>query len=95
MLTNSKDDWKQFLSLEDEEKLNDFIRKVSKHRGAYKNASDVKSAQMWSAMLELRKENLVIQKRLDRIQDLLDGMFSQIRSQDDEDRKLLKSLDRF
>jgi len=95
MILNQKDDWKQFLSLEDEERLNDFLRKISKYRGAYKNASEVKGAQMWSAILELRKENLLLQKRLDRMQDLLEGMMSRVKVQDEEDRKLFKSLDRF
>lgn len=94
MLFNTSKEWKHFLSAEDEEKLNEFLRKVSRHRGAYKNSSEIKNAQLWCAVLELRKENSMLQKRLDKMQYIFDGMLSRIKQQDDEDVKLLKSLDK-
>ena len=95
MMFNTSKEWKQFLSAEDEEKLNEFLKKVSRHRGAYKNSSEVKNAQLWCAILELRKENVVLQKRLDKMQYVFDGLFARARQQDEEDMKLLRSLDRF
>lgn len=92
---NQQKDWKQFLSIDDENKLNDVLRKVAKYRGAYRNASDIKTAQLWCTLLELRKENLLLQQRLERIEDILNGMFDKIRRQEAEKDKLIESLKRF
>lgn len=88
-------DWKQFLSIDDENKLNDILKKAAKHRGAYRNASEIKNAQIWCAMLELRKENLLLQGRLERIEDILGGMYDRIKRQEAEKDKLIESLKRF
>ena len=90
-----KNDWKQFLSIQDEEKLNEFLKKIAKYRGAYKNADDVKSAQLWCAVLELKKETLILQKRIDKIQYLLEGMFERVKIQEEDNKKLIESLERF
>ncbi|HLD48743.1 MAG TPA: hypothetical protein VJB11_00090 [archaeon] len=95
MLFNSTGDWKSFLSVEDEKRLNELLERVSKYRGSYKNAPDVKTAQMWCTILELRKENIILQKRLDKLMFILDGMFERIREQERSERKLIESLERF
>jgi hypothetical protein len=88
-------EWKQFLSMDDENKLNDILRKVAKHRGAYRNAPDIKFAQIWCAMLELRKENLLLQTRLEKIEDVFGGMFERAKRQEAEKDKLIESLKKF
>ena len=88
-------DWKQFLSIEDENKLNDILKKISKYRGAYRNAPDIKFAQIWCAILELRKDSLLLQQRLERIEYLLGGMFDRIKKEEAEKDKLLESLKSF
>ena len=95
MFLNTEKDWKQFLSVEDEKKLNELLNKLSHHRGAYKNAPDVKTSQLWCAILELYSENLLLQKRLDKLMFILDGMFERIREQERSERKLIESLERF
>ena len=95
MLLKRTNDWKEFLSYQDEERLNEILKKVAKYRGAYKNADDVKMAQLWCAMLELKKENLILLKRLNRISFLMDGMFDRFRKQEEEDREMIRSLERF
>jgi hypothetical protein len=95
MLFKVSDDWKQLLATDDEAKLNDLLKKVSRHRSAYKNAHDVKNAQLWAALLEMRKENLALQNRIRRLEDVLDGAKERMRKQDEQERELLESLERF
>ena len=95
MLFNSTSDWKQFLSVDDEKRLNELIEKASKYRGAYKNSPDVKTAQLWCTVLELKKENIILQKKIDKLLYVLDGMFDRIREQEHGDRKLIESLEKF
>lgn len=90
-----KKDWKQLLQAEDESRLNDFLRKLTKYRGAYKNAEDVKSAQLWCALLELSKENAILQRRLKDFEDVFEGMFEKMKKRDEERKELAKSLERF
>lgn len=95
MLFRTTNDWKQLLSLDDEEKINEFIRKISKYRGAYKNADEVKIAQLWCALLELKKENIVLQRRLNSVEDVFDAIFEKQRKREQECKDLIRSLDRF
>lgn len=95
MFFNSTKDWKQFMSLEDEERLNQILKKISKYRGAYKNADDVKIAQLWCSILELSKQNKILQGKLTRIEDILEGMFSRVREQEREREELARSLESF
>ncbi len=90
-----KKDWKQLLQAEDENKMNDFLRKISRHRGAYKNAEDVKSAQLWCAVLELCKENAILQRRLKDFEDVFEGMFEKMKKRDEERKELARSLEKF
>lgn len=89
MMFKATKNWKEFLAIDDEEVLNELLKKAAKHRGAYKNADDVKVAQLWCAVLELKKENTNLNKRLKRIEYLLEGMFERNRQ---EERALIESL---
>ncbi len=95
MLFKVSDDWKQLLSPEDEEKLNEILKRAARYRGAYRNAHDVKNAQLWAAILELRKENQALLNRLKRTEFVLDGMRERIRKQEDSERELIESLEKF
>ena len=95
MVLGSKDDWKQYLSLDDEERINDFIRLISKYRGAYRNASDVKTAQMWCAILELSKEKELLKKRVSEMQEVFEAIGAKIKKKEEKDSQLLKSLENF
>ncbi len=95
MLFKTTEDWKQFLAPEDEAKLNDILRKVQKHRSAYRQASDIKTAQLWVALLETRKENQALLRKLQRIEFIFDGMVERIKKQQQEDRELVESLEKF
>lgn len=95
MLLGQRKDWKELLSADEEEKLNEILKKISKYKGAYQNAEDTKAAQLWCAILELHRENMILQKKLQTIEDILEGMFDKIRKQERERIDLTKSLEKF
>jgi dsDNA-specific endonuclease/ATPase MutS2 len=95
MLFKKSEDWKQYLSPEDEIKLNDILRKVQKYRSAYRLAPDIKTAQLWAALLEMRKENQALLRKLQKIEYIFDGMVERIKKLQQEDRDLLDSLEKF
>jgi hypothetical protein len=95
MLFKVVDDWKQYLPPEDEVRLNEIIRNVSKHRNAYRASKDIKIAQLWCAMLELRKENQAMYKKMKKIQFVIDGFSEVLKKADAEDKAILESLEKF
>ena len=95
MLFSPSKDWKQYLSSDDEKKLNEILNKIAKYKGAYRNSDDIKNSQLWSAVLEFSKENDALQKRVQNLEDLLEGMFEKVRKQERERIDLTKSLEKF
>lgn len=51
-----KQEWTECLGKEDRDILKKLVEKTSKHRCAYLSADDVKVAQLWLALLEMKKE---------------------------------------
>ncbi|MBI2542954.1 MAG: hypothetical protein HYW24_02100 [Candidatus Aenigmarchaeota archaeon] len=51
-----EEDWKENLSDEDKQILASLLNSTKKHRNAYYAADDVKSAQLWTALIEMKKE---------------------------------------
>jgi len=92
MIFNATKNWKRFLSVDNEIVLNEILEATAKHRGAYKNADDVKIAQLWCGMIETGKKIDAIDTRLKRIEFILGGLFR--RNEEDKDM-LLKSLRKF
>ena len=95
MLFKVEKNWKEYMSPEDEERLNDILKKVQKHRGAYSNADDIKMGQLWCAILELRKENAALLRKLQRTEYILGGMVDRIKKQMEDDREVIESLEKF
>jgi len=95
MLFKVSKNWKEYLSPEDEERLNDVLKKVQKYRGAYSNADDIKLSQLWCAVLELRKENAALLRKIQRMEYIFGGMVDRIKKQMEEDRDIIESLEKF
>ncbi|MBI2075626.1 MAG: hypothetical protein HYT72_00065 [Candidatus Aenigmarchaeota archaeon] len=95
MLFSPSKDWKQYLTADDEKRMNEVLNKIAKHKGAYRSADDIKISQLWCAVLELAKENAALQKRVQSLEDLLEGMFEKVRKQERERIELTKSLEKF
>ena len=55
-LFKKKANWKDNLSDEDKQVLSSLLDSTKKHRYAYNSSSDVKVAQLWTALVELKKE---------------------------------------
>ena len=97
MLTKTEKNWKNFLRPEDEARLNALLEHVAQHRGAYFNSDEVKTAQVWCALLESEKRNEELEKRLRRIEFILGGLVSRHRKLLEEECEdpLMKSLEKF
>jgi len=91
MLVNKKN-WKTYLNLDDEGVLNDILKLAAKHRGAYKNASDVGTAQLWCALIELEKQIRNLDARLARIERILEGIVTRASAEKEELIKALEKL---
>lgn len=53
---NNEVNWKEFLSDDAKDSLADIFKATKKHRGAYMQAEDVKHAQLWCALIEMKKD---------------------------------------
>ncbi|MBI4170793.1 MAG: hypothetical protein HY514_03800 [Candidatus Aenigmarchaeota archaeon] len=95
MLFRTTEDWKQHLGPDDEAKLNDILRKVQRHRSAYRQAPDIKTAQLWAALLEMKKENAALLRKIQRMEYIFEGMTERIKKQQQEDKELIESLEKF
>ncbi len=56
MFDDKKEDWKDNLTDEAQEVLARLLESARKHKCAYCSAEDVKTAQLWSALVEIKKE---------------------------------------
>ena len=95
MLFKITDDWKQNLPAEDELRLNEIIKKVAKHRNAYRSSKDIKIAQLWCALLELDKKNRDMGTDMKKLKMIIDGFSEVIRKAESQDDQLIKSLEKF
>ncbi len=55
-MSNEKKDWKDNLNDDAQVILSGLIESTKKHRCAYCSADDVKIAQLWTALLEIKKQ---------------------------------------
>ncbi|HLD83266.1 MAG TPA: hypothetical protein VI979_00235 [archaeon] len=88
-------DWKEFLAPKDEERINEILKKVARHRGAYSRAADSKNAQLWCAALELFGAQEALSERLEEMEGVFESMFQRMRFRDEEKKELQRSLDTF
>ncbi len=89
MFVKTEKNWKKYLSIEDEQLINKIIQETAKYRAAYKNADEVKIAQLWCALIDFEKKLQKIDARLKRIEFIFEGLAKRI--EEDKDA-LLKSL---
>jgi hypothetical protein len=92
MSFGKKVDWKEFLSPEAEKTLKWILDRSKSHRGAYLNAEDVKTAQLWAAMIEFTKYIQNFNERLTRLEKEM-SIGPALREDEKED--IRKSLEQF
>ncbi|MBI5332685.1 MAG: hypothetical protein HZB65_03870 [Candidatus Aenigmarchaeota archaeon] len=95
MLLRTENNWKKKLSPEDESRLNEMLERTGVHRPAYSVAEDIKIAQLWCALIEMRKENTHLKERLSRLEYLMDGFVSRATSLELNKQDVLESHKRF
>lgn len=61
-MVGKEEDWKDYLAPDAKKTLADMLNTTKMHKGAYMQADDVKVAQLWCAVVELKK-------RLDAMQN--------------------------
>ena len=52
----AEEDWKEFLVPEAQKTLADLLNAAKRHKAAYMQAEDVKVAQLWAALVEMKNE---------------------------------------
>ncbi|MBI5347193.1 MAG: hypothetical protein HZB66_01140 [Candidatus Aenigmarchaeota archaeon] len=95
MLFNTAKNWKEFLSPRDEERLNMILNQIARHRGAYKNSDEIKIAQIWCAILETKKENALLYKKVRRLEMVLEAALQRISDEEKEKRDIIENLEGF
>ncbi len=84
------EDWKTNIDdPEDKMILLDLLNSTKRHRYAYMNAEDVKIAQLWTALIELKKE---ISKTNELLGQLKNPWNAIVQVGDNEKKKTIKSL---
>jgi predicted RNase H-like nuclease (RuvC/YqgF family) len=63
----AKVDWTHFLAPDALGLLRTVLESAYNHRQAYFKSEDIKNAQLWSAILELKREINILNERLDRL----------------------------
>jgi len=63
---NNEEDWKCCLTPEDQEIIADLLEKIKWKKGAFMQADDVKVAQLWCAMVDLKKEIIQLRAGVER-----------------------------
>ncbi len=90
--SGKKEDWKEELSIDAEQELNQILEAIKKHRCAYKDTENVQIAQLWCALVEIKKMVGKLDKRVSSIETVLSALF---KARDEEKDKLVKSLMKF
>jgi hypothetical protein len=55
-MVRTEEDWKDYLAPEAQMALVDILAAAKRHKGAYMQSDDVKIAQLWCAIVELKKQ---------------------------------------
>ncbi len=95
MLFKTAKNWKEYLSPRDEERLNMILNQVAKHRGAYKNSDEIKLSQIWCAILETKKENALLYKKVRRFEMMLEAALQRISDEEKEKKDIIEDLEGF
>jgi len=61
------EDWKDMLPREEQELLAELLDSTKDYRAAYMQADDVKVAQLWSALIEFKKECRQVKEILEKV----------------------------
>ncbi len=69
MFFEKEKDWKDFLSPEAQKIISELFEQAKKHKCAYMNADDVKIAQLWCALIEMKKQFDEISQTIKKLEE--------------------------
>ncbi|MFH7882483.1 MAG: hypothetical protein QW140_02070 [Candidatus Aenigmatarchaeota archaeon] len=69
MFFDKEKDWKECLSPEAQKIISELFEETKKHKCAYMNADDVKIAQLWCALIEIKKQFDEISKNIKKLEE--------------------------
>jgi hypothetical protein len=69
MFERKEEDWKSTLNEDAQQILAGILETTKKHKGAYMQADDVKVAQLWCALVEMKKEIDGIKNTLGKVEE--------------------------
>jgi 5'-deoxynucleotidase YfbR-like HD superfamily hydrolase len=61
------EDWKDFLPKKEQELLAELLDSTKDYRAAYMQADDVKVAQLWTALIEFKKECHEVKEMIEKV----------------------------
>jgi hypothetical protein len=67
MVFNDEKDWKEFLSKDAQQILAELLERAKDHQGAYMQAEDVKIAQLWAALIEIKKDMACYEQLIEKV----------------------------
>lgn len=73
---NGKEDWKEFLSDEAKQRFMTVLDTTRPYRGAYFRADDIKTAQLWCALIEAVRRIELLESRLGSVEAPLQAIVS-------------------
>lgn len=82
-------DWKDLLREDAKILLSEIFEDTKKHRGAYSYAKDIKHAQLWCAIIEIKRELKKLDERIKKLEDTLGPILSVT---EEEKRKTIEKL---
>jgi hypothetical protein len=68
MFNRENEDWKNYLNDEDKKILAEILTSTRKYSCAYSKADDVKVAQLWTALIEIKKDLNEIKNVLGKVE---------------------------
>lgn len=71
-----REDWKNYLSDESKQVLEELFNSTRKHRGAYSQSDNIKIAQIWSALIEIKKELEEVKEHLGKVEKPWEAIIS-------------------
>jgi hypothetical protein len=67
MVFEEEQDWKELLAKDAQQVLAELLERTKDHKAAYMQAEDVKVAQLWTALVEMRKDMACYEQLIERV----------------------------
>lgn len=67
MVFEEEQDWKELLARDAQQVLAELLDRTKDHKAAYMQAEDVKVAQLWAALVEMKKDMACYEKLIERL----------------------------